>query len=89
MSPYVVTYIGFVVVALILIWAIIELSKRFSGRKKIDAESMDTWVTLKPTSANVTEEPPAMEDDLEEAPELNSRTKSQQNGHYSESKKSI
>jgi len=70
-------------------WVIIELSKRFSVRKKIDTRTMDTWVTLKPGSAEIAEEPPAIDNEQEEVPELNIRTKARQNGHHSESKKSI
>ena len=89
MGPHIVTYIGFVVVALILVWAIFELGKRFSTRKKIDTRTMNTWVTLKSTSANIAEELPAIDDDQEETPRLDIITKAQQNGHYSESKKSL
>jgi hypothetical protein len=49
MDPVVVQYLGFVVAALILIWAVIEMSKRYSRRKKAGAEALTTWVPMDTT----------------------------------------
>jgi hypothetical protein len=46
MDPVVVQYLGFVVAALILIWAVIEMGRRYSRRKKAGAEALTTWVPL-------------------------------------------
>ncbi len=75
MNPTVITYLGFFVAALIIVWALIELSRRFYKRKKLDARVITTWVPLT-TEAESDER----DDDI-------SPPRSQQNGHYSESKK--
>jgi hypothetical protein len=91
MSPTVVTYIGFVVAALILGWAGVELGRRYFRRRKLDARTMNSWVHFKPDSIDHAEYPmPAVdveEDDDEEPPRKDIHTRAQQNGHHSESKK--
>lgn len=92
MSPTVVTYIGFVVAALILGWAGVELGRRYFRRRKLDARTMNSWVHFKPNSIDHAEYPmPAVDveedDDEEEPPRKDIHTRAQQNGHHSESKK--
>src|SRR6266540_6668024 len=81
MSPIMITYIGFFVAALILAWAIIEMSRRFYRHKKIDAQVMNTWVPLQLPSSETER------DALDETSRSNKHSRAQQNGHYSESKK--
>jgi hypothetical protein len=78
MNPTVITYLGFFVAALILIWAVVEMGRRFYKRKKIDARVVRTWIPLQASTEIETES--ITHDDT-------SPPRSQQNGHYSESKK--
>ena len=95
MNPTLAGYLGFVVAALILIWAVIEISRRFTRHKKIDAQTLGTWVKLDSTHNTTSEElPPATNDEEEDSdgddvPDRSLHTRSQQNGHYSESKKPL
>jgi hypothetical protein len=78
MNPTVITYIGFFVAALILLWAVVEMGRRFYKRKKIDARVVRTWIPLQASTELETEST---------TPDDTSPPRSQQNGHYSESKK--
>jgi hypothetical protein len=96
MNPTVAGYVGFVVAALIIIWAVFEMSRRFTRRKKIDAQTLDSWVQLDSTHTPVSEELLPIHDedinddsDQDDVPESNLHTRAQQNGHYSESKKPL
>ncbi len=79
MNPTVITYLGFFVAVLIIVWAGTEMGRRLYKRKKIDTRVINTWVPLQPSSSAETEND-KQDDDL-------SPPRSQQNGHYSESKK--
>jgi hypothetical protein len=82
MSPTVITYLGFFVAALILLWAGAEIGRRFYKRKKIDARVMHTWQPLQAPASSETED-----DETDSSPQVDLHTRAQQNGHYSESKK--
>ncbi len=82
MSPTVITYLGFFIAALIILWAGIELGRRFYKRKKVDASVMNTWLPLQPSTAAETEDAEVDDDTHADVP-----PRAQQNGHYSESKK--
>ncbi len=97
MNPTVAQYIGFVVIALILIWAVIELNSRISRHRENEREAArSTWVNLdtrradeereeaRASSADQAESNESLE---ESDPGLHTRAK--QNGHYSESKTSL
>ena len=59
MNPTLAAYLGFVVAALILIWAVIEINQRFTRRKKIDARDLGNqgnWIKLDSTRINASEE---------------------------------
>ena len=83
MNPILITYIGFFVAALILLWAVFEMGRRFYRHRKVNAKVMNTWAPLQPSS----HAPSSPEKEGEEKPRLNHHSRSQQNGHYSESKK--
>lgn len=90
MDPSIWTYLGLVVAALILIWALLEVRWRHTRRQKMKMET--TWVKLHSPPANTLEEEPLPltdeeNEDEEEKPGQNLLTRAQQNGHYSESKK--
>jgi len=91
MDPTVVQYIGFGVVTLILIWAVVELSKRRSRRKRAGIEALDMWVKMESSRVAPTEEASSdiESDDREETSEESMPTRAQQNGHYTESKKPL
>lgn len=91
MDPIVtlVEYIGFVVAALIIIWAVIELGKRIYTRKHVDVGSPQTWIRYDTVRPDTTEESLPDGDDDEEASEPDIHTRAKQNGHYSESKKPL
>ena len=82
MSPTVITYLGFFVATLIILWAGVEMGRRFYKRKKIDARVMNTWLPLQASSTPQTEN-----DEPDNIPPVDLHTRAQQNGHYSESKK--
>ncbi len=82
MSPTVITYLGFFVATLIILWAGVEIGRRFYKRKKIDARVMNTWQPLEPSSSAETED-----SESDNIPQIELHTRAQQNGHYSESKK--
>lgn len=91
MSPTFVVYIGFVVAVVILVWGVLELSQRWEGRRRMRHQAMNTWVPLNPTvvDRNTTEDRLADEDSDEETAPPDSHSRAQQNGHYSESKKTL
>jgi hypothetical protein len=82
MSPTVITYLGFFVATLIILWAGVEIGRRFYKRKKIDALVMHTWLPLQATSNAETED-----GEPDNISQTDLHTRAQQNGHYSESKK--
>ena len=89
MDPAILPYLGFIVAALILMWGVMELSKRYSRRQKTGAEVLENLVQLDITRRNDPEESLSVEDtaDEEDEPASSVQTRAQQNGHYSESKK--
>lgn len=92
MSPAVVSYLGFVVAALILIWAVFEMTRRINRRKQTDTRAVNTWVKLDSTRPDAADETyHGTPDDIEPEDsidhELNSRAR--RNGHHSESKKPL
>lgn len=91
MSPTFVVYIGFVVAVVILVWGVLELSQRWDGRRRTRHQAINTWVPLKPTvvDRNTTEGRLSDEDSDEEPAQRDSDSRAQQNGHYSESKKTL
>jgi hypothetical protein len=86
MDPVTITRIGFLVAALILVWAAFEMSRRLYRRKKIDTRVMNTWVPLHPSSPD-TSAPKTESDEQDKHSRSNHHSRAQQNGHHSESKK--
>ncbi len=82
MNPTVITYLGFFAAALIILWAGVEIGRRFYKRKKIDARLMNTWLPLQAPANTETED-----GEPGDSPQADLHTRAQQNGHYSESKK--
>jgi hypothetical protein len=92
MDPMVVEYIGIVVAALILGWAVVELNRRYFRQRKQDVEALNTWIKIDSTrvsDVNVDELLPGEDGEREYAPEPDIHTRAQQNGHYSESTKPL
>lgn len=90
MSPTVVTSIGFVVAALILLWACVEIGRRYvRQRKKVDVRTINSWVPLQPTTEDSPEDslPDTEEEDQEDVSRADIHARAKQNGHYSESQK--
>ena len=80
-----VTILGFVVAALIILWAVFELAQRYLRHKKADTQARNMWVMLKPPVTKVVDENPRDEDAENTIdPDLHNRAK--QNGHYSQTK---
>jgi hypothetical protein len=94
MDPMVWTYIGFVVAALILIWAALEFRSRLTRFHNIEDKRRNIWIKLDPTQPGVRhDEPlplPSMpEDDAaeqEENPLHDMQLRAKQNGHHTGSK---
>ena len=90
MSPMVATYIGFVVAILILLWGVFIISRRYLWRGKTRAETMDAWIPLKADDVSTPGGPsPDGRGHNDETFNIDLHTRAQQNGHYSESKKSL
>jgi len=92
MDPTIVQYLGFIVAALILIWAMVELGRWRYRRKKLGTRALTNWTKLDSTRPEALLEeslllPDADDEDQEEKPEHDIHTRAQQNGHYSQSKK--
>jgi hypothetical protein len=89
MNSTTVQYLGFVVAAFILIWAVIEFNRRLYRRNKSHEDSRNNWVELdtkRQTSREdlLLQQAPIDEDDDVQS-ELHVRSK--QNGHHAESQK--
>ena len=92
MNSSAVQYAGFIVAALILSWAAIEINRRYFRRRRGDVRSLNTWIHLDTGQPDATEESLTASDDDEdtaESSEQDLQTRSRQNGHYSESKKPL
>ena len=90
MNPTLIEYLGFVVAALILGWAVIELNRRYFRQRKVDSKPLNNWVKLDSTlEDNIESSLPDEESDEEEesVPEANIQIRAQHNGYHSESKK--
>lgn len=86
MDSMVVQYLGFIVAALILIWAVIELNKRLYRRDQPDRKSLNNWVELDTKRPADKEDLPAEALD-EDEDEVELHTRASQNGHHVESQK--
>ncbi len=84
MYPMPIEYLGFVVAALILGWAVIELNRRYFRQRKVDSKPLNTWVKLDSTFEDDVE---SSLPDEESEPEANIQIRAQHNGYHSESKK--
>jgi len=90
MSPSSYEYLGFVVAAVILGWAIFEISRRYFRQRKVDTKTSNTWVKLDSSfKGDIEEALPDKESDEEEESEseANIQIRAQHNGYHSESKK--
>ena len=90
MSPSLYEYLGFVVAAVILGWAIFEISRRYFRQRKVGTKPSNTWVKLDSTfEGDIEKALPDEESDKEEesVPESNIQIRAQHNGYHSESKK--
>ena len=96
MNHTVVTYLAFVVAVLIIMWAVVEMSRRYSriqrmhrhsSTRNTPTSSPNQWVTLKTSDSD---EPFSdMVEDAADTPNVPSsepQTRAKQNGHYSQSK---
>ena len=90
MDSSIVQLAGFIVAALILIWAVIEINRRYFSRRKMDARSLNTWTPLDASQPDAPEEtPPASDNDTTDSSAQAMQTRARQNGHYSESKRAF
>lgn len=101
MNPTIWSYLGIIVAILILLWAILEMRVRFTRRSrkkpKVEAvNTMNTWVKLDSAPADAVQEEPQLllphddeEDVQEEEAQHNLHIRAQQNGHFSQSKKTL
>ncbi len=90
MNPTLIEYLGFVVAALILGWAIIAISRRYFRQRRVDSKPLNTWVTLDSTLEDDIDKSLPDEESDEEAEsvaEANIQIRAQHNGYHSESKK--
>ena len=90
MYPALLEYLGFVVAALILGWAVIELNRRYFRRRRVDSKPMNTWVKLDSAFEDDVEGSlPDEESDGEEegVQEANIQIRAQNNGYHAGSRK--
>jgi hypothetical protein len=92
-----VQYIAFVVSALILAWAVVEISRRYTRQRKMRKEALTAWVKMDARHAAPPDPaedlppvlPGASDEEEEDLSHPDLRTRAKQNGHYSESKKPL
>jgi hypothetical protein len=84
MNPTLIEYLGFVVIALILGWAIVEINRRYFSRRRVDSTPLNTWVTMDSTVEDDIEKPLPDEESVADG---NIQIRAQHNGYHSESKK--
>ena len=90
MNNSAVQYAAFIVAALILIWGVIEINRRYFKRRKMDARSLKTWVHLDASQPNAPKDgQPTSDNDTTDRSEQDMQTRARQNGHYSESKRAF
>ncbi len=88
MDPTILTYIGFIVAVIIIIWAALELRSRLI--RYTDMQAKNTWIRLDPRRRDVpSEEPlplPGESDEEQEEHPQDIHLRARQNGHHSGSK---
>lgn len=93
MTTTAVQYIGFIVAALILIWGVIVINRRYFTPGKMNDRSLKTWVHLDASQPDAPQEAPpatpANDDDPPPTSQQDMQTRARQNGHYSESKRAF
>jgi len=92
MNPGAMQYVVFIIIALILSWAVIEINKRFFRRRKADIRSPGAWAHLDTGQPDAAEGSlPGSDGDKEtdDGGEPDGQARARQNGHYSESKKPL
>ncbi|GAC1421915.1 MAG: hypothetical protein NVSMB54_00280 [Ktedonobacteraceae bacterium] len=85
MNPTLVTILGLLVAVLIILWAVVELTQRYTRHKKADSQARNAWVMVKPTTIKIVDD--VSHDEVSERTtdsDLHKRAK--QNGHYSHCK---
>jgi hypothetical protein len=93
MDLTVIRYVVFVVVALILIWAVLEMRWRFQRKsKQSGVRRLGSWIDFDTTSTNAMhdESLPVVDEDhnvLDDKASQDMHQRSRQNGHYSGTKK--
>ena len=88
MNSTLIEYLGFVVAALILAWAIIEISRRYFRQRSVESKPLNTWVKFDSNfEGDINKSLPDEESEEESVSKANIRIKAQHNGHHSESKK--
>ena len=90
-----IRYVVFVVVALILIWAVLEMRWRFLRKsKQARMRRLGSWVEFNATSINAVHDEPLPPTDeghniLEDEAGQDIHQRARQNGHYSGTKKTL
>lgn len=90
MNPTLVEYLGFVVAAFILGWAIVEIIRRYFRQRRVDSRPLNTWVKMDSTLEDEFEKSlpdDESDEDEENVAEANIQIRAQHNGYHSESKK--
>lgn len=85
MDPMFVTYVGFFVAVVIIIWAALEFRSRLARFNDQQDKRRDLWVKLDPKLGPSLPDEPEDEPE-EEEPEQNIQTRAKQNGHHTGTK---
>ncbi len=88
MNLTLVTFGGLVVAILIIVWAILEVTRRYTRQKKAETQARNAWVMVKPTTTSIIDSEPQNEETKDIA-ETDLHKRAKQNGHYSQSKKPL
>ncbi len=83
MDPTFAMFLGFVVAALIILWAVGLLVQRYIRHKKANTPTRGAWVMLKPTPTKVVENV-SHDEETESTIDTNMHNRAKQNGHYSQ-----
>ena len=84
MNPTFAMFLGFVVAALIIVWAVGLLVQRYLRHKRADTQARNSWVMLRPTAKVV--DSVSHEEENESTLDTDLHKRAKQNGHYSQSK---
>lgn len=92
MEPTILTYLGFFVAVIIIVWAALEFRSRLWRMTDREERRRNVWVKLDTKKGPPTPEEPLtvpeseQDEEREEQPDRNLHMRARQNGHHTETK---